>query len=288
MNKTPKWEGIVTKPSLPVRVNPNAKAKEHSFSPIAMGVSVEVCDTAKGWLYISVGGKYGYVSSKWVKFSKGYDSSPSKTPKWVGKMNHACRMRKTTKAGILASLPIGTVVTVCDTIDGHWYIQYDGKRGFVPARYVKFLTTASNKAEVFLASVKTVQEYARKHGYIYADSQSTVPTADHKISCDRLVAKALWDMGYTDQPKGGLAFRHNIDAWFTEHGFHKSTGMAAARPGSIMVVMNPSGSSRHMFVIATRKGNTYTRYDCGSTEWIRSKQPLPGLWMSRLIALYNL
>lgn len=288
MNKSPKWEGIVKKATLPIRINPRSTAKEHSFSPAHKGDKVRVCDTSRGWYYVEWEGHYGYVSSKWVKFSTSYSAKPSTTLKWVGKMNHACRLRKTTKAGILASLQIGTVVTVCDTIDGYWYVSYDGKRGYIPARYVTFLTAANDKAGIFLATVKEVQEYARRHSYIWADSRSTVPAADGKISCDRLVARALWNMGYTDQIKGGIALGRGFEEYLIKHGFTRSTNMKDAKPGSVFVVMNPSGSSRHVFVIASRKGNTYTRYDCGSTEWIRSKQPLPGLWMSWLIALYNI
>lgn len=105
---------------------------------------------------------------------------------------------------------------------------------------------------------------------------------------DEVVAKALWNLGMTDQPKGGIALRDDIDLWLRRHGFKKSTNMSAVREGTVMLVMNPSGSSRHVFVVASKDGNQYKRYDCGSTEWIRSKQPLRGLWMSRLIGAYNL
>lgn len=288
MNKTPKWEGIVTKLSLPVRINPNAKAKEHSFSPISMGVSVEVCDTAKGWLYISVGGKYGYVSARWIKFASSHFAKPSKTARWTGKTTQSVRMRKqASKKASFVTLRKGTVITVCDTIDGYWFVKYQGSYGYVSSKYVTCIGKAG-KAETFLASVKAVQEYARAHKYIYADSQSTVPTADHKISCDRLVAKALWDLGYHDQVKGGIALGRGFEEYLMKHGFKRSTSMKDAKAGSVMVVMNPSGSSRHVFVIASKVGENYTRYDCGSLEWIRSKQPLAGLWMSRLIALYNI
>ena len=289
MNKKPKWEGIVTKLSLPVRINPNAKAKEHSFSPISRGVNVEVCDTAKGWLYISVGGKYGYVSSRWVKFESSHFPKPSKTAKWTGKATQAVRMRKqANKAASYTTLRKGTVVTVCDTIDGYWFVKSGGSYGYVASRYVKYIGKAGSKAEVFLASVKAVQEYARTHGYIYGDSQSVVPCADKKISCDRLVARALWDMGYQDQIKGGAALGRNFEDYLMKHGFKRSTSMKDAKAGSVLVVMNPARSSRHVFVIASRSGEKYTRYDCGSLDWIRSKQPLQGLWMAYVIGIYNI
>lgn len=288
MNKSVKWTGAVTKAALPVRVNPSAKSREHSFSPISKGVTVQVCDTSRGWLYISVGGKYGYVSAKWIKFTASCpDAKISKTAKWIGRASRAIALR-TLKGTKTATIPKGAVMTVCDTVDGKWYVKYGTKYGYVSVKYVNYVGKAGSKQDVFLEAVKAVQEYARAHKYIYADSQSTVPTADHKISCDRLVAKALWDLGYHDQVKGGIALGRGFEEYLMKHGFKRSTSMKDAKPGSVFVVMNPSGSSRHVFVIASKVGENYTRYDCGSLEWIRSKQPLAGLWMSRLIALYNI
>ena len=294
MNKHAKWVGVVTRATLPVRKNPNSKSMTHSYSPLIKGDTVRVCDTAKGWYYIETDGKYGYVNAKYIKFSESVKSAkPSKTVKWIGKTSQSVTLRTspTAKASKVATLGSMSVVRVCDTINGYWYVWWHGKRGYISARYITFLrsTTAKTvKVDEFLASVKATQEYARTHGYIYADSQSKVPTADKKISCDRLVAKALWNLGMTDQPKGGIALRDDIDLWLRRHGFKKSTNMSAVREGTVMLVMNPSGSSRHVFVVASKDGNQYKRYDCGSTEWIRSKQPLHGLWMSRLIGAYNL
>lgn len=294
-SKTVKWKGIVSKVSLPVRKNPDAKAGEHSYSPILRGTEVDVCDTAKGWYYICVDGKYGYVSSKYIKFEASAPKKvkPSKAVKWIGKTSQKVNLRTgaSPKNKLVVSADKGAYVSVCDTVDGWYYICYDGKYGYVSAKYLQFVakaTTATAKSVTFLSAVKATQEYAREHKYIYGDSQSVIPTADKKISCDRLVAKALWDMGYTDQPKGGIAFRIDIDKWFTSHGFKKTTTMSSIKAGSIVVVMNPTKTSRHMFVVASKNGKAYTRYDCGSQEWIRSKQPLPGLHMSTLIAVYNI
>lgn len=296
-SKTVKWEGVVTKASLPIRKSPDAKAGTHSFSPVKKDTKVQVCDTAKGWYYICVNGKYGYVSSSYIKFIAPAPKKvkPSKAVKWVGKTSQRINLRPVTSAKdklkAVMPLPKGTYVSVSDTIDGMYYICYKDKYGYVPARYISFVakaTTATAKSVTFLAAVKATQEYARANKYTYGDSQSVIPTADKKISCDRLAAKALWDMGYTDQPKGGIAFRIDIDKWLTSHGFKKSTAMSAIKAGSIVIVMNPTKTSRHLFVVASKKGNSYTRYDCGSQEWIRSKQPISGLHMSTLIAVYNI
>ena len=288
MNRAAKWRGVVTKTALPVRTNPDSKAKPHSFSPISKGVTVDVCDTAKGWLYISIGGKYGYVSAKWVKFTEDAPGAAiSKTPKWAAQTTRAVSLR--TFSGAKAeTVPKGAILTVCDTFKGKWYVRYNKRYGVVNGAYTRYIGTAKDRAAVFLAAVKAVQERARKQRCIWADSQSIPPGADGKISCDRLVARALWDLGYTDQVKGGIALGRGFESYLTAHGFKRSTSADAIRAGSVCVVVNPSGVSRHVFVVASRSGNKYTRYDCGSTEWIQSKQPLPGLWLSRLLGVYNL
>ena len=67
-------------------------------------------------------------------------------------------------------------------------------------------------ADQFVAAVAKVQETARKKKYVYGDSRSAVPTADKKISCDRLIAKALYDLGFHDQQTGGITVRlHRAD-----------------------------------------------------------------------------
>lgn len=296
VTRTNKWEGVVTRATLPIRKNPNAKAGTHSYSPAYKGDTVWVCDTAKGWYYINIGGKYGYVSSKWIKYkaSAPEKRKPSKTVRWIGKTTKRVTLRKVPrgKTGTIAAyVPRGTVVSVCDTVDGFWYVKCGMQYGYISARYVTYTAVAgdvSAKVAEFLAAVKATQEYARKRNYIWADSRSKVPASDGKISCDRLVSRALYDLGFTDQVKGGAALGRGFETFLLKCGFKMSTKLSDAKPGSVLVVVNPSGSSRHVFVIAEAKNGKYKRYDCGSTAWIRCKQPLDGLWMSQLLGVYNL
>ena len=284
MNKSVKWVGVNTRDPLPLRAKPDSKAAQ--LAAIAKGAKVNVCDTSKGWYYVKHEGVYGYVSASYVDFSH---TTFSKTIKWTGKTIGACYMRTWAhpSAEAVCSVPKGSTVSVMDTRDGFYYAQYSGKVGFIPQGKVKYTADKITPAS-FLASVKKVQEMARAKGWIYADSQSKVPCADGKISCDRLAARALWDLGITDQPKGGIAFRDDIEGWYKKHGFKRSTSMSDIKAGSVCIVMNPAGTSRHLFVVASKTGDHYTRYDCGCNDWIRSKQPLPGLHMSRLIAVFNL
>ena len=139
----------------------------------------------------------------------------------------------------------------------------------------------------FLESVKATQEYARTHGYRYGDSHGVPPTSDKIISCDRLIAKALWDLGFTDQPKGGIVCG-TAESYLTSHGFEVGRSVADVRAGSILLVYNAK-HSRHMFVVKSYDGKT-ERYDCGSQGLINTKQPVvtPSFPYSNIIAVFNI
>jgi hypothetical protein len=74
--------------------------------------------------------------------------------------------------------------------------NHGGRHGFVNAKYI----TASKagpavkkvtSAAVMTAAVKNVADTARTSGWNYGDSHSAAPCEDRKISCDRLIARAL-------------------------------------------------------------------------------------------------
>ncbi len=282
MNKTIKWTGINAKASLPLRSKPDASARV--IREIPEGAEVTVRDTVKGWLYTGD----GYVSAKHVK-SKYKHQAMSIRTKWIGKTNQAVALRLWVwdSAPQLGTIAKGETVKVLDTLEGYYLVSHKGAKGFVPQGAVKYVMDSITPA-TFLKQVKATQEYARVHKYVYGDSQATNPTKDGKISCDRLVSKALYDLGYTDQVKGGAALGRGFEDFLLRCGFKKSTKLSDAKAGSVLVVVNPSGKSRHVFVIASAKNGKYKRYDCGSDVWIRCKQPLDGLWMSQLLGVYNL
>lgn len=72
INKTPQWQGVVTASALNVRTWAGVENAKCSFSPLPYGTIVDVCDTIKDkdgddWYYIKYNGKYGFVSSSYVK-----------------------------------------------------------------------------------------------------------------------------------------------------------------------------------------------------------------------------
>lgn len=72
LNRTPKRTGKVTAGALNVRKWAGTENGLCSFSPVYMNETVEICDTVKAangveWYYIRYNGKYGFVSSKYIK-----------------------------------------------------------------------------------------------------------------------------------------------------------------------------------------------------------------------------
>lgn len=150
----------------------------------------------------------------------------------------------------------------------------------------------------FLTSVKNVYEMAHNGGYQYGDSNSQVPCADGVISCDRLVARALWDLGFTDQPRGGVVVSQ-LPSYLTGHGFSQITDMSSLKPGDVCVTTE-NGGFDHTFVITAYDCDTQTcnKYDMGAQWRIESAQPFvnvnvmqnyEGLWSDkRFYAAYRL
>lgn len=146
----------------------------------------------------------------------------------------------------------------------------------------------------WIVAVKAVADYARTHGYKYGDSHATPPTADKIISCDRLVARALWDRGFTDQPvstttTSGITVG-SMDKYLTAHGFEKGTSFSDIRKGSIVLVGTQTAPT-HTFVTVSYDAatKTFVKYDCGSQARINAVQPFTEKWAyPKLYAVYNI
>ena len=146
----------------------------------------------------------------------------------------------------------------------------------------------------FLNQCQIVMDTARINGYIYGDSHAENPTTDGIISCDRLIAKALYDLGYTNQPVGGITCG-NADEYLSEWGFERSTSLSSAKRGSIMMVKHTWLSyTSHMFVCASDFDFVTLhcdRYDAGADSLIQSQQPLRNVYFQFKtddIIIYNI
>lgn len=130
-------------------------------------------------------------------------------------------------------------------------------------------------ADEFLQAVANVYAYAHNNHFKYGNSTSTVPCEDGIISCDRLIARAVYDLGLTDQPAGGYGVGPLGD-YLVRKGFVTYTDLSTVQPGDVMVVSDSSGKPVHTFVVVTYNPGTgmCTKYDLGSQSRIDSVQPM--------------
>lgn len=136
--------------------------------------------------------------------------------------------------------------------------------------------STSKGAKVFLAAVKAVADYARTNGWTYGNSTTTPPCADKKISCDRLIARAMYDLGYTDQPKGGFVCGNVINEHLLKWGFTKVTDKSKIKPGAVVAVKKKTQNyMNHVFVVKSYdpKTDRCDKFDMGSNTRIKTAQP---------------
>lgn len=132
-----------------------------------------------------------------------------------------------------------------------------------------------------IASCRDVYQMAHNGKWKYGDSHALPPCiADKTISCDRLVALALYRLGFTQQPAGGITVL-NMESYLTKWGFKKASPNNALKPGDI-VLMKQNGTTAptaawHTFVVVdvvVSGGLTMIhKYDMGSQERINAAQP---------------
>ena len=130
-------------------------------------------------------------------------------------------------------------------------------------------------ADEFMQAVANVYSYAHNNHFTHGNSTSTVPCEDGIISCDRLISRAVYDLGLTDQPAGGYGVGPLGD-YLVRKGFVTFTDLGTAQPGDVMVVSDSSGKPVHTFVVASYDSGTgmCTKYDLGSQSRIDSVQPI--------------
>jgi len=151
---TVKWKGYVNigkNTKLAVRLQPNTKAKECSFSGLKQGTEVGVSYEQGDWYLIKYDGKFGYVQSQYIGKTKiSGVSNPDlvvgdiHTVKWTGVVNVNngtlnVRLQPNSSAKTCSFSPLrkGTEIGICHQ-DGDWYlIKYNGKYGYVYSSYVK-------------------------------------------------------------------------------------------------------------------------------------------------------
>lgn len=133
-------------------------------------------------------------------------------------------------------------------------------------------------AKQLIAACRAFYITERAGHYNYGDSHAIPPCADHVTSCERgAVSRPLWDLGWHDQPAGGVTVL-NMMPWLERHHCPKITDPNRLKAGDI-VVMRPIGQKTptaawHVFLIVEFHGvNNIVKFDFGSQERLRAVQP---------------
>lgn len=257
------------------------------------------CDVFVDWCFVTAyglkeamrlecGGTKTYFTPTSAKFYK--DAGRWSLTPALGAQVFFRNSKRINHTGIVVAFDDTTITTVeGNTSGGSGVIQNGG--GVFQKTYkrnnpriagygVPDFTEGSKKMtdKQFLNSVKNVDALAKKEGWTYGDSHSIPPCADKKCSCDRIIARALWDLGYTDQPKvpnstSGITV-NNMASYLTKKGWKKITKQSDLKPGDV-VIMNKNGKPEHAFVLTAYDPKTgkCSKYDYGSNERIHTKQP---------------
>lgn len=163
LNKTVKWNGVVTASELNVRTYAGTEHKTVSFSPLKKNAVVGVCDSVKDskgvvWYYIKYNNKYGFVSSKYITKQATSSSTTSSTASVkveaaasylksiAGTYKTTANLNLRTGAGTnktkQCTIPQGGKVTCYGyytSVSGvKWYlVVYGNYKGFVSSQYLK-------------------------------------------------------------------------------------------------------------------------------------------------------
>ena len=111
-----------------------------SFKP---GTQVKVLKRGNGWHYVSVDGKEGYMSSKFlsaynVSYTKPVKSFTATLKNINGGSVVNFRLYPGMKTKIIGVYPVGTKVTVLEMGDNWSKVEIDGKTGYVSTYFLKY------------------------------------------------------------------------------------------------------------------------------------------------------
>lgn len=151
-----------------------------------------------------------------------------------------------------------------------------------------YSTGGTHMSAKIVHHAKIVSDFAAAQGFTYNNAAThpgynwedfNNPKTNEKVSsCDRLVDWVLWRCGYTNQSTANGLFVYQLMSWLEGNGFTKVTDSASLKPGDIVFTTfdptRPGNPPGHVFICASnnRGGNSYLRYDHGSTARIRYQQ----------------
>ena len=181
-----------------------------------------------------------------------------------------------------------------DVGDKKWYyVKSSLGYGFVSGAYLTKIVELPKVSDItvatFIGAIDAVYQTAHKGNYSYGNSLATPPTSDKIISCDRLIAKAMYDLGFTDQPKGGITVGH-METYLTKWVLKNVTDQSKIKGGDI-ILFKADGTAQptaawHAFVVTDYDHVTKTcsKYDMGSQDRINSAQPFTNVDFDQWLA----
>lgn len=135
---------VVDADSLRVRSGPSTDSATVTY--LVDGTKVTVHEVLEGWYQISYGEYTGYVSADYVVYTPAEEDAPAAADAaeadsvgTAASINGSAvnfRSGPSTDHEVLASLSLGTQVTVLETVDNWCQVVWNGQTGYVSADYV--------------------------------------------------------------------------------------------------------------------------------------------------------
>ena len=119
------------------------------------------------------------------------------------------------------------------------------------------------------ASVRTFERSAFRSVLLLEKVQAAIENARAEPDSTPLdsVARALFNLGYVNQPAGGITVINGM-GFLVKWGFRKITSIYDLKAGDIVIFSDGTNSPNakwHWFVLTAYDGpNTVSKYDCGA------------------------
>ena len=125
---------VYVKTDLNVHEQPDASSKV--LGTLKKDTAVVVTEEKYGWYTITFNGKTGYISAKYTTETDPSTPTPTPETKTVYTTeNLKVRAQPNTSAEVLGTLKKGTKVETYGLKDGWYEIKYEGKTGYISAKY---------------------------------------------------------------------------------------------------------------------------------------------------------
>ncbi len=131
---------VYTTGDLYVRAKPNKTSAK--LGVLKKGTAVETTGEKNGWYTITYKGKIGYISGKYVTTTKP-ETAAKKVVYTTANLN--VRDKASTNGKKLGVLKKGTAVEVIELKNGWYTVKYNGKTGYISAKYTTEVKPGTEK-----------------------------------------------------------------------------------------------------------------------------------------------